>query len=128
MSLATLPCRPRSRNKIKPIGHATAYKTLIISCKSNGSLSFIWQKNWRKRLKQLKILKIGHLQLPPAETIIDQHWGYAACKKTYNFLWVMLILISHTQKIFHRRRPCITLTSFLDQSLVRWKYTSWHLY
>ena len=61
MILSTVPCRTRSWNKIKPIVHATAYDTLIISCKSKVGLSFTCPKNWRNRPKRLKILKTEHL-------------------------------------------------------------------
>ena len=61
MILSTVPCRTRSRNKIKAIVHSTAYDTLIISCKSKVGLSFTCPKNWRNRPKRLKILKTEHL-------------------------------------------------------------------
>ena len=68
IALNTLSCQFRSWNKIKTIGHATTYGTLVIWYKCNISHSFICPKTWRKRSKRLKILKSEYfpcLNTPP---------------------------------------------------------------
>ena len=54
LSLSTPSCRPQSQNKIKRIGHATAFYTFMILSSSNISHSLTCPKAWGKGPKRLK--------------------------------------------------------------------------
>ena len=63
---STPPCQPRSKSKIKTIGHTIAKDALIISCNFHVSRSLTYPKTLGKEPKWLIILRTIFLKFEPS--------------------------------------------------------------